>query len=203
MNALTDSVDVAASRLAGMMNSGIPLPKNLQAAGVYHGVLSMREGPVSEPVKEELLRGISTIGLEQSIPAAVKVLSEDSTARQLSGPKLKQSVNSLDGQVSNDIRASRRNVRYNNETDSLEVFSLRGTTKVVGNEFIPKTTDRTFEERVVFDSDLTKSLNSLYDLRKTGKYAEDLKSAEEFKNFWLKTYGLTNNNNDTSETASE
>ena len=51
MEALTTSVDVTAGRLAGMMNSGIPLPKNLQAAGVYHGVLSMREGPVSESVK--------------------------------------------------------------------------------------------------------------------------------------------------------
>lgn len=202
MSALTESTDIVAARLAGMMNSGIPLPKNLQAAGVYHGVLSMREGPVSTPVKEELLRGVSTLGLEESIPAAVKVLSEDSTARQLSGPKLKQTVNSLDGQVSNDIKASNRNVRYDNETDTLQVFGLTGTTKVEGNEFLPQTTERTFEERVVTDGDLTKSLNSLYQLRKSGKYAEDLGSAEKFLDFWLKTYGLDNNNN-VSESDSE
>lgn len=201
MMALTDSVDVAAGRLAGMMNSGIPLPKSLQAAGVYHGVLSMREGVVSENVKTQLLEGVATIGLEESIPAATKVLLEDSTARQLSGPQLKQTVNSLDGQVSNDVRASNRNVRYDNETDTLQVFSLKGQTGVsgAGNFAPPISTERTFEERVVTDGDLTKSLNSLYKLRTSGKYSEDLNSPEQFIQFWLKTYGV--DTTDTNEAA--
>lgn len=190
MKALTTSVDVTAGRLAGMMNSGIPLPKNLQAAGVYHGVLSMREGPVSESVKGQVLEGVSTIGLEDDIPSAVKILSDDSAARQLSGPQLKQTVNSLDGQVSTDIRTSNRNVSYDAETDRLVVFGLRGQEKVEGNTLIPTTTTRTFDERVFTDGDLTKSLNSLYDLRKSGKYASDLESSQEFLKFWLDTYGL-------------
>lgn len=190
MEALTTSVDVTAGRLAGMMNSGIPLPKNLQAAGVYHGVLSMREGPVSESVKGQVLEGVSTIGLEDDIPSAVKILSDDSAARQLSGPQLKQTVNSLDGQVSTDIRTSNRNVSYDAETDRLVVFGLRGQEKVEGNTLIPTTTTRTFDERVFTDGDLTKSLNSLYDLRKSGKYASDLESSQEFLKFWLDTYGL-------------
>jgi len=187
-----------------MMNSGIPLPKNLQAAGVYHGVLSMREGPVSDNVKTQLLEGVSTIGLEESIPAATKVLLDNSTARQLSGPHLKQTVNSLDGQVSNDIRASQRMVSYDNETDSLLVFSLTGEQKLEGDSFIPKMVDRTFEERVVTDGDLTKSLNALYELRTSGKYSSDLESGAEFIKFWTDTYGLDkNNNNNTTETDSE
>lgn len=190
MESLTQSVDVVAGRLAGMMNSGIPLPKNLQAAGVYHGVLSMREGPVSESVKGQVLEGVSTIGLEDDIPSAVKILSDDSAARQLSGPQLKQTVNSLDGQVSTDIRTSNRNVSYDAETDRLVVFGLRGQEKVEGNTLIPTTTTRTFDERVFTDGDLTKSLNSLYDLRKSGKYASDLESSQEFLKFWLDTYGL-------------
>ena len=204
MSALTQSVDTAAANLAGMMNSGIPLPKNLQAAGVYHGVLSMREGPVSDNVKTQLLEGVSTIGLEESIPAATKVLLDNSTARQLSGPHLKQTVNSLDGQVSNDIRASQRMVSYDNETDSLLVFSLTGEQKLEGDSFIPKMVDRTFEERVVTDGDLTKSLNALYELRTSGKYSSDLESGAEFIKFWTDTYGLDkNNNNNTTETDSE
>lgn len=204
MSALTQSVDTAAANLAGMMNSGIPLPKNLQAAGIHHGVLSMREGPVSDNVKTQLLEGVSTIGLEESIPAATKVLLDDSTARQLSGPLLKQTVDSLDGQVSNDIRASQRMVSYDNETDTLLVFSLTGEQKLEGDSFIPKMVDRTFEERVVTDGDLTKSLNALYELRTSGKYSSDLKSGAEFIKLWTDTYGLDkNNNNNTTETDSE
>ena len=225
MSALTQSVDTAAANLAGMMNSGIPLPKNLQAAGVYHGVLSMREGPVSENVKEELLRGVSTIGLEESIPAAVKILSEDSTARQLSGPQLKQTVDSLSSQVSNSVRSDGLNVAYDVDTDKLIVFkqptrsrrgqmSRQGPPTPLTLEDLLKTTDTTVRGRgfisrdsrlsnPAVDNSLTEDLNAVYSLHESGKYASDLKSGEEFLKFWLDTYGLETNDNNTNTEVSE
>lgn len=190
MGGFAESKEKFAVQLATMMSNGVPLPNNLQRAAVAHGILAAREGPINEPVQEAILEGASTMATEDGVPSAVKVLLDAPLARQLSGPKLKGTVTGMDQQIKNDIRSSRRSVSYDPETDQLLVFGVRGEKQVDGNTFLPQTRTLTSEERIVPDADLTKSLNSLYDLRRSGKYAEDLETTEQFIKNWTDLFGM-------------
>lgn len=189
MERFTASTEEFAVQLSVMMAEGVPMPENLKKAGVYHGILAARQGPINENTQSALLEGITAIG-QDSVTDAADMLLDNSASKQLSGPKLKQTVDSLDGRVSLDVRASDRNVSYDKETDSLIVFGMKGKTRVTGNEFIPKAEELSIEERTVVDIDLTEKLNSLYKLRTSGKYASDLNSPADFVKHWTETFNF-------------
>lgn len=225
MDMLTDSVDIFATRLSVMMNEGIPLPANLQRAGVYHGVISMREGPVSENTKSQVLEGVSSIANEDSISEAVKILNDPSSARQLSsgeisGPQLKQTVAAMDLKVSNEIREEGASVVADPDTGELVVFkapvapATRGqmSRNKPASEFSVQElfeTVRTFGrqggERRTSSSvnlELTKELNALMSLRKNPAYSKVLEGPASYSKFWLNTFNF-NKDKQPEATAAE
>lgn len=216
MDMLTDSVDVFASRLSVMMTEGIPLPPNLQRAGVYHGVISMREGPVSENTKSQVLEGVSAIANEDSISEAVKVLNDPSSARQLasgeiSGPQLKQTVSAMDLKVSNEIREEGASVVRDPDTGELVVFKAPAPRATRGqmsrnNDATEFDVNSLFEKERTFgrsgsdrrtsgavNLELTKELNALMSLRNNPAYSKVLEGSADYSKFWTNTFEFKTN----------
>ena len=183
LSELSDSVDKMAIKISTMMNDGVPLPKSLHQAAVYHGVIAMKEGSVSENTKAGFLDGVSTLARESSITDAVKVLDESTTSSKLtkgdqSPAQTKALIKDMDSELSMYVSNKERAVEYDSETDTFRVFN---PTKTIGplNTSVPE---------LNIDTQATKDLNSLYNLRKNGRYSTMLESASDFRDFWLNKY---------------